>query len=239
MSLPLKADRLVAVLEMFAADPGASENEARMARAEVERLRDRATSSTTERARSGRERPLRLGPGAEPRPLRAGQSAPEPPLRILPPIAVVGRTERWAIALGASLAEAVGARLVASEGPAGTCLAFAGAGPDPELATASWSLLYDQARGRSNAWCEGFAVAIDERLIATIERPDVRARVERVIAWLDADPITGEGDLAPALDVVGKEGVAGVRAGRKVSANLPSQFVMPPRRSPGLVPRPE
>ncbi len=210
-ALPRKAARLVDALNRLAADPAASPNEVAMARTEVERLlrRHGLSEAPTTRAPRVRGPVRRLGSGST---SRTWRKAPEAPIRMLAPSAVLDAGADWALALGASVAEALGASLVASTGPGGcVCLAFAGAGDAPELAAASWRMLHEQTEGRSDAWCVGFAATVDERLDATIERADVRARVERVERWLARDPMTTEASHAPLL-LVDDEGAAGVAA---------------------------
>ncbi|HEY5657919.1 MAG TPA: hypothetical protein VIY27_09035 [Myxococcota bacterium] len=233
MSLPRKAKRLVEVLERIAADPASSENEIAMARREVERLLGRhglraAPAPAPTKSRRRRTRRLTAGEAApaEGRTSRTrkrnkpgnqtANQTPEP-MRVLPPVAIVDPEHEWAVVLGATLAEALGAQLLRCPGPTGLCLSFAGAGRDPELAQAAWRSLHAQAKGRSAAWCRGFAAAIDNRLDATIAEPAVRARVERVIAWLDADPLVGAGDGVPLLDVEDDECVPGADAGQAVA----------------------
>lgn len=210
-ALPRAARRLLEHLERLQAPgSGASANEVEIARVEVQRLLERHGLTTIPRPASPRRRrgPLRL--------LTAG--APEAPLRVLPPVVVLrSGLPPWAEALGATLAEATGARAVVTDGPLGTALAFAGAGADPEVASSAWRMLAEVAEGRSERWCAGFAAAIDERLDATIAQRAVCARVARVAAWLDAG-ITSACAEAPLLAVDDDdESYAGAEAAAQIA----------------------
>ncbi len=221
--LPRKAQRLLETLERLQAPgSGASPAEVDMARRHVERILSRHGLAAGPCVPAGEPEPAREAPepareAPTPRALLVADIG-DAPLRVLPPVAVVPEGADWALALGATVAEACGAKLVASDGPDGVvCLAFAGAGPDPEIASASWAILSELTEGRGKRWCRGFAASIDERLDATIEQPAVAARVARVAAWLDRDPFTDADHAAPLLDTDDEDARDGAAAALAVA----------------------
>ncbi len=127
------------------------------------------------------------------------------------PARVVPATADWQIVLAATLAEAAGARVVATTVPGGEAIAFAGFGADAATAERRWLEALERCAGCPEDWCGAFAIAVDEELDEAIDDPETRARVARVARWL---AYSGLGDVIDATSLDADDSSTGADAGR-------------------------